>query len=199
MRSLDPLLELQKLLREQPSNKRTNAIDAWAVACAAHEQLSKHWLRSKSPQALLVILAETGERPTLVRAACACARAAAPMLASDNVAPLRAIEVAEAWARGEATAADVEDARRVIRVPELGESKAHRRNVYAPASARAAAWVATTIDRPNRVTAAGHAESAALNAAYALAGPATRHLAFAKLADIVRGVARCPTIEEIRR
>jgi len=43
------------------------------------------------------------KRETLVLAACACARLALPYIEPGEMRPLRAIETAEAWARGEAT------------------------------------------------------------------------------------------------
>jgi hypothetical protein len=157
------------------------------------------WAETTSPAALLKVIAETSERQPLVRAACACARATLPMLLPGNRAPSKAIALAEAWARGEATLEAVEAARLAIRVAELDESKDHRRTVYAPASARAAAWAATAVERPGRMSAASYAENAADNAAYALEPPAKRGLAYARLADIVRREVPCPAFEAIRR
>ncbi len=199
MTRTDPLHKLWDILRAESGPKRLRAIDAWGARWARDGDLSSHWLATTSAVALLKIFAQTGDRPRLVRAACACARAAVPMLLPDNRAPVKAIETAEAWARGEATVNAVEAARRKVIVPELRESKTHRRTVYAPASARAAAWVATVIERPRRVTAAGYAENAAENAAFALEGPAKRHLARARLADLVRRELTCPAFEEILR
>lgn len=44
---------------------------------------------------------ETGERKRLVIVACQCARLALPYVREGELRPLRAIETAEAWARGE--------------------------------------------------------------------------------------------------
>lgn len=55
------------------------------------------------------------DRRLVVRAACACARPALPYVAAGELRPLRAIEDAEAWTRGEASIADARAAARAAR------------------------------------------------------------------------------------
>jgi hypothetical protein len=50
------------------------------------------------------------DRKLLVSAACACARIALQYVASGELRPLRAIEAAESWCRGESTEGQVREA-----------------------------------------------------------------------------------------
>lgn len=126
---------------------------AWA-ACPRGDWML--WLAAK---------AELCTRQQLVLAACECARLSLKYVPADEVRPLRAIETAEAWARGEATLSAVRDA------------------AYAAASA--AAYDASTYAAyaAGGVAAAAAAASAAAYAAYAAASAAS---ASAYAADAAR-------------
>ena len=114
------------------------------------------------------------DRKVLVRAACACARLALPFVPADETRPLKAIEAAEAWTRGEATIEDVRAARvaRVARAAALAAAAA--------CAAAEAAWAC----------AAAEAAWAVAYAAVCAAAEAARGAALAsklaECADIVR-------------
>jgi hypothetical protein len=106
---------------------------------------------------------ESEDRKRLVLCACACARTALPFVRSGEERPLRCIETAERWARGEATIGEVREARR--------------------AAAAAAAAAAYAADAADAADAAAYAAAAAAAAAYAADA---RSKALKACADIVR-------------
>ncbi len=110
-------------------------------------------------------------RPLLVLAACACAREALIHVPANEPRPLRAIEAAEAWARGGHNAPTLADVRAAA---------------YAAADAAAAAYAATYA-AANAADAAYAATYAADDAANDAAG-AARKTSLAKSATIVRAL-----------
>ena len=79
------------------------------------------------------------DRKVLVMTACACARTALRYVPSEEVRPLRAIEAAEAWCRGETTIKDVRAARMDAAAAAYASASADAAAAaYASASADAA-------------------------------------------------------------
>ena len=68
------------------------------------------WTECSDARWMLNAVAGIVERPTLVLAACACARTALHLVPDGELRPLRAIETAERWCRGEVTIDEVRDA-----------------------------------------------------------------------------------------
>jgi hypothetical protein len=100
---------------------------AWSES---YDDLPTAWDACERGDWLLWYAAWTGvDRRLVVRAACACARTALRYVPEGEDRPLRAIETAEAWTRGEAT---IEDVRRTAAAAAA----------YAYASADAAAYAA---------------------------------------------------------
>ena len=95
-------------------------------------------------------------REPLVIAACLCAREVLHLVPAGEERPLRAIETAEAWARGEATTDAVREARRV----------AYAAYAYA-ADAAYAAYAAAAAAADAAYAAYAAADAAAADAAYA--------------------------------
>jgi len=117
-------------------------------------------------------------RQKVVLAACACAETALKFVKAGEVRPAKAIEVARAWARGEATLAQVRDA----------ADAAFAAYGYAAAYSAAHSYAAAAADH-----AAAAAADAADDAAYAAAAAAdARAKALAEMADIVRGMLEIP-------
>lgn len=128
---------------------------------------------------------ESDARRKLTLAACECARLALKYVAAGELRPLRAIETAEQWARGEAgvTIDDVRDAADTA-------ARASARAAYATtdastAAAAAAAAAADTTD--DSAAAAAAAVAAAYAAGFAARYPAVAQQAvLAECANIVR-------------
>ena len=85
-----------------------------AVAWAKRQPTyAKAWSSCRRADWLLWLAGRTdADRAAVVLAACACARTALPHVRAGELRPLRAIETAEAWCRGEATIEQVREARR---------------------------------------------------------------------------------------
>jgi len=115
---------------------------------------------------------ETPEHRMLVSIACDCARLALPYVERGETRPLRAIEAAERYARGEAI------------------SRAELRDAAIYASDDAAAYAAAAADADAADTYAAATATAATANAYAAAADATRASTRAQCADIVR--RHCP-------
>jgi Imm-5 like putative immunity protein len=122
-------------------------------------------------------------RKTIVLAACACARTALQYVPKGDTRPLKAIETAEAWCRGEATIEQVWEA---------------RRDTYAAAAAAAAyaadaaAYAAAAADAAD---AAAYAAAAADAAAYAAdAAASARSKAYEQMAPFLRKYVKRPTL-----
>ena len=139
------------------------------------------WRQCPRGDWLLWIAARIGiDRKLLARAACACARTALPHVAAGEERPRIAIEMAEAWARGEATLEDVHRrARGALAAWQTADA------AYAAAAAVFAADAADAADADAAVFAA----YAAVFAAYAAAdAAAARSASLARYADIVREI-----------
>ncbi len=116
-------------------------------------------------------------RKRLVLAACECARLALPHVPAGEERPRKAIETAEAWARGEdTTLADVRAAAAASYAAAAASAAASAAAAYAADAASAAAYAAYAAD----------AASAAADAADADAADAAREKALATCVDIVR-------------
>jgi len=74
----------------------------WVVAHVVDGSFQSLWDDAKDPRSLFRVYAHTGDRRGMVRAACACARTAIDCAPAYARTALAAIEVAEAWCRGEA-------------------------------------------------------------------------------------------------
>lgn len=101
------------------------------------------------------------DRRTLVRAACACARLTLGYVRDGEDRPLRAIEIAEAWARGEATRDQVSTAARAAFL-----AAAYAARAADAASVVAAAFAAAYAAEAAYYDYAADAASAAADAPY---------------------------------
>jgi hypothetical protein len=136
---------------------------------------------------MLWLAARTGvRRQDLVLAACACARLALPYVAVGEPRPLRAIETAERWARGEgASLVDVRTAAYAARAAAADAAyaadAAADAAAYAADAAADAAYAAIFAARAAAADAAYAADAAADAAAYA--ADAAADAAYAAAAD----------------
>jgi len=127
---------------------------------------------------------ESLSRKKLVLAACGCARLALPYVRNGELRPLKSVEVAEQWARGEngITIQDVRDASHAASAASAAEAADHAASAASAASAAAsaasAAWYAAQY-------AEYAAAEAAQYAAYA-ASAAARQATLKVCANIVR-------------
>jgi hypothetical protein len=138
----------------------------WAKAGDYGADLERAWNECPRGDYLLWIAAKIGvDRKLVVLAACACARLALRHVKPGEDRPLKAIETAEAWTRGEATIEQVQQA----------AAYAAAAAAYAAADADAAAYAAAA------------AAYAAAAAAYAAAAAAyARQRVLTQCASIVR-------------
>ena len=139
------------------------------------------------------------DRRIVVLAACACARTALRHVPEDEARPLRAIETAEAWARGEATAVQARaaslDANDAAAAAYAAANAAYGNAAYA---AYAAAYAGG--DNAAYAVYAAYAANAANAAANAHAaghsGGAMRRVALREMASLVR--SRIHTLDVLR-
>jgi hypothetical protein len=125
----------------------------------------------------------TEDRKRLVLAACECARLSLPYVPQGEMRPLRAIETAEKWARGEgATINDVRKAAAAAYAAYYAADAAYAAAAYAAYYAAYAAYYAADAAYYAADAATYTATSAASDAAYA----ASYTEALAQCADIVR-------------
>ena len=137
------------------------------------------WERCERGDWLLWISAELGvDRRTIVLAACACARTALQYVPPGEDRPRLAIEMVEAWCRGEATIEDVRTSSRAAYA--AADADADAADAYADARAAAAAAAAYA------AAYAAYAACAARAAAYS--DDAERRWQ----ADYIRSVVRNP-------
>lgn len=130
----------------------------------------------------------------VVAAAAACARLALPYATRQMPGPQSAIEAAESWAQGLASAAVVDAAAHGAAFAVMGSPKDDR--AWAAASAAwAAAWAAVWFERYDgpSIGAAQAARQAAEAAAEAHA-PDARAAVLARCAEIVREQVPCPAL-----
>ena len=135
------------------------------------------------------------DRKAAVKAACACARTALQYLPPGEDRPLRAIETAEAWTRGEATEDQCREAASAARA-----TRAARAADAAWAAADAAAYAArAAYAAANAATAAAYAATAAASSAADRAAYGSQEWqqvydqTLRDLTDVVRANAACPT------
>ncbi len=162
---------------------------------------AKDWLggRRSAPKAwkdcdrgdwmLWLLARRDADRKQLVLAACACARLSLPYVPKGEDRPRKAIETAEAWARGGVTMEEVRTARRAAYAAYAAANAAYAAaNAYAAhPDADATATAANAANAANAAANAAHYAANAnananANAAYYAAHVAT----LAKCADIVR-------------
>ena len=133
---------------------------------------------------LAVKLSSTeARRREIVRAACACARTALVHVPEGELRPLRCIETAEAWCRGEAS---IEAVRTAVDggVDAAVDAAVNADAAYATAAAAAYAYNAAAVN------AAYATAAAAVNAAAAVARPA----ALRNMAVLVREMRTMPEV-----
>ena len=146
---------------------------------------------------------ETDSRKKLVLTACQCARLALPYVKEGEDRPLKAIETAEAWARG-VSGVSLVDVRAAANAAYVAANAAYvayvAANAAAYAAANAAAYAAANA-AAYAANAAAYAANAAANAAYAAANAAAYAAANAatlgKCADIVREHYDAPSISRL--
>jgi hypothetical protein len=142
------------------------------------------WEHCERPDWLLWWAARHVPRKELVLVACQCARLALPYVDAGEIRPIKAIETAEAWTRGEV---------------ELEEVKGAANAAYYAANAACAASRAASRAAYAANSAASAAEAAALaaNAAYYAADAASR--AASRAAYVTRTAAQSRMCEIIRQ
>jgi len=185
--------------------KPLKRMDACADAlewCKGYESLDKAWAECKRGDWMLWLLGSLSGKPEsdshkkLVLTACQCARLALPYAKEGELRPLRAIEVTEAWARGD-EGIRREDVRKAADAAHAAAAAAHAAADAAHAAAHAAyaaadAAYAAADAAADAAHAAAHAAYAAAHAAaYAAAHAAdaadtSRISTLEKCADIVR-------------
>jgi len=178
---------------------------AW---CKGYKSLAEAWADCQRGDWMLWLLGELSDKPEsvshkkLVLVACQCARLALPYAKEGELRPLRAIEVTEAWARGD-EGIRREDVRKAADAAYAAAHAAAYASVYAAyaaadaadaayaaadaayAAAHATYAAAHAADAADAATyAAAHAAYAAAYAAYAAA--TSRISTLEKCADIVR-------------
>jgi hypothetical protein len=126
------------------------------------------------------------DRRLIVRAACACARTALRYVPEGETRPLRAIEAAEAWTRGEVTIDEVRSAAYAARAAAATTTTSY---AYTAAYAAYAAYAADAVFAADAVSAATRAADAAAFAADAVAYASAAASAAAARAASLREMA----------
>ena len=154
----------------------------WA---GTYSSLQDAWDACERADWLLWYAARRGaDRKAIVLAACACARTALPHIPPGEDRPRIAIETTEAWARGDATLADVRAAANAAAYAAAYADAA----AYAAYAANAAAYAAAYADA-YAAAAAAYAADATAHAATAAATYAAAHRTMCAL---VRSLIPCP-------
>ena len=163
--------------------------------CEGYKSLAEAWDECKRGDWMLWLLgklsgeSESPERKKVVLAACQCARLALPHVKAGELRPLKAIETAEAWARGEDNIT-LKDVRKAAAYAADSVAYAASAAYYAAAyAADAAAAAASAASADDASAAAASAADAAYYAAYANTdtyAADARLLVLDKCADIVR-------------
>jgi hypothetical protein len=151
-----------------------------SIVWLGDRDLKTAWAECERADWMLWLAAKRCDRKKVVLAACACARTALKYVPKGEMRPLRAIETAEAWTRGEAT---IEEVRTAAYAARAAAVTAYAEFVAAYAAAYAAYASAAS------AASAAYA-SAAANAAYA------RSSSLRKMADIVRGIIKVEDLEQ---
>jgi hypothetical protein len=174
---VDPLFDLLGDLRAAGG-----PTPEWLAAHAPDRELGPLWRGCADPNTLLLVGQLLYSRRLLATAACACARTVVDLLPTDNQRSLGALEVAEAWTRGE-IADDVAFAS-MNRAWEAATAAEHALGPVREAS-EAIAWAA---------------QAAAPASAYAnSAGHAARHAAAARATTGRTARERCARCSRARR
>jgi hypothetical protein len=114
---------------------------------AKGKTLAEAWATCERADWMLWLLAKTADRKLVVRLACMCARTALKNVPKGEDRPLKAIEVAEAWTRGEATIEQVRTAAAAAAASAAYASDASDATFYAANAAVAAADAYDDADR----------------------------------------------------
>jgi hypothetical protein len=189
------------------------ALNEWDDA-----RLRRAWSASVDARELLSLYGFAGDRPGLTRAACACVRVALRFPETvGELRPTRAVELAEAWARGEVSLEEVARA-----AMSAADADSHHVNLtygiaIAARAAAMAAWipggleadigspeVGATPSHPNTSIAHLASDAACLAAeAYAhmtvgaTSWDETVEAQRAELAKVTRAIVPCPTVEQL--
>jgi len=163
---------------------------AW---CKGYESLAEAWADCQRGDWMLWLLGKLSDKPEsvshkkLVLVACQCARLALPYAKEGELRPLRAIEVTEAWARGE-KGIRREDVRSAADAADAAYAAAASTYSAAAYAADAAAHAAHGAHAASAAECAAAAADAAHATAYAAtyAANTSRISILEKCADIVR-------------
>ena len=184
-----------------PHAARTHSHEA--VAWASGLTWLEAWEGCEDARWMLHAASAAGvDRRLTVLAACACARTSIHLVPEGEYRPLRAIETAEAWARGQATVRKTKFAGTAANEASWDMREANNEAAQAAAAAAYTATMAVTIAfsidaQDTHIATASSASWAA--AAIAIAGSSgdgerARHLR--RLADVVRD--KVPTLAVLR-
>ena len=171
-------------------------------------QEAREWAGERTPQQawdeceradwLLWWSAKAGaDRKEVVLAACACASTALKYVKEGELRPLKAIETAEAWVRGEATLEEVRAASSYAAYAAAADADAaYAAATYAAASsyAAAAAYASASYAADAASSSSYAADAAAAAADAAAAAYAARRASHVEMCKIVRGILRCPKV-----
>ena len=131
------------------------------------------WTTCERPDWMLWLLGRLvktdDDRKAIVLVTCACARTSLKYVKAGETRPLKAIETAEAWCRGEATIEQVREARRASAdAADAASASADAfASAFASADASAAASASADAAAAASAYASAYAASAAASAAYA--------------------------------
>ena len=166
---------------------RLRACDEAVEWAEQYKSFTAAWTACERPDWLLWIAANTVDQKLVVLAACACARTALKYVPKGERRPLVAIETTEAWARGEATIAEVRTAYAVSAYAASASAAASAASAYA-ASASASASAAYAAYAAYAASAYAASASASAASAYAASASASaaRKKANSKMANLVR-------------
>lgn len=180
--SADVLRALWPLSYTQQPEQEVGLAVLWYPV--GNEALRAWWEREEDARELLHYATPRISRQRLVRLAAACARTALPYVPAEELRPLRAIETAEAWARGESDAETVRTAVNAANDASTVEITASYAANAAASAAYAVANAAYAVDASAYAASASASASAAYAAAYAAALRA--------MADLIRSMQEFP-------
>lgn len=162
------------------------------------------WHACRDAQSLLRVLAHWNGR-AMVRASCAVASVVVPIALRADSRPRAALEAARRWAEG--SSVQIEDLAQLAR--EASDVTGDRATICAARAAADSAWAARMSAIGDASAAADAAAAVAANAAHAMAASARQVSraawraalsgALARLADVVRAAAPCPSLETLSR
>ena len=116
--------------------QKLNACKEAVEWCQDYDSIKDAWQACKRGDWMLWLIDKTikyyADKKPLVLVACECARLALPYVAKGEERPLKAIEVAESWVRGEST------------LDEVRAAEAAGTAAWAAGTAAEAAWAART-------------------------------------------------------